>query len=725
MSDRHPHTSWSPSFLVVCLLYVVVGSLIYANSFDAPFHFDDKLNIVENPHIRVTALTPEQLGGVLESPNSKRVLPLFSFALNYYVGEYHVFGYHLVNVTIHLLNGILLYLLIRVTLGIRPREPSDRLHSLASYRSAIAMFAGLIWLVHPLHTQSVTYILQRMNSMAALWVLLSLLCYVIGRNQQRSDGQRRQAPSKATPRRAYAWFLGCSISAVLAMASKENAATLPFFLILYEWYFYQEARWRWLRQQGVWLAGAIVAFVAVSLIYTDGNPIRSILYTYQGRDFTVVERVLTEWRVALHYISLFVYPHPSRLHLDYDYVLSTSLFEPLTTLAALITILVLLRLAFWLAQKGERLLAFGILWFLGNLVIESSILGFELVYEHRTYLPSMFLPVILVVLAFRLIKHEWIRVGVLGLIVGLLSVATVQRNAVWGNEIVFWTHEAQASPHSARAHSNLGNLLMNEGRGAEAVIHLREALQADPNFAPAHYNLGIVLERQGKVTEAAEQYQQTVDLDREHAGAHNNLGNLLDARGEHERAIIHYRDAIRASPKYAEAHYNLAVTLAQHGKGDEAAEHFREVRRLKPSLLAGSEPPPIVATQDAQNTIPESAEKAFRRGGQLAQEGKLDAAIEQYRNVVKATPSFAKAHSNLAVLLHQKGELDQAIVHYQETIRLNPDFAEAHNNLGHILYTQGKLDKAITHYQEALRWKPDFKHARSNLTDALTQCDAK
>ena len=567
----------------VSVVYIVLGAVIYANTLHAPFHFDGKANIVENPHIRITDLTWEQLTVVGESPQSNRPVALLSFALNYYIGQYDVTGYHLVNIVIHIGNATLLYLLIHLTLGIRSERFPDPSCAASLNRHYIAIFAGMMWLVHPLHTQSVTYILQRMNSMAALFSLLTLLCYVKGRNVQRTGVRSTQGHA----RQVGLWFFGGACSAVLALGSKEMTATLPFFVILYEWYFYQELRWQWVRQHLGWIIGAVVAFILLSYVFLrGGNVVAKILKTYEGREFTIMERMLTELRVVFHYLSLFLYPHPSRLHLDYDFPLSHSLLQPPTTLLALGAMMALVGLAVVLAAKHERLISFGIVWFLGNLVIESSILGFELVYEHRTYLPSMFVSLIVVVLAFRVTKHARVVIGVLSAIVILFSVWTIQRNVVWNDEIVFWTHEVHAAPQSPRAHNNLGNLLMNQERSAEAIPHFRDALRVEPDYVPAHYNLAIMLERHGKPVEAIVHYREVVGLDAQHAGAHNNLGNLLDTQGETAEAIAHYRQAIESSPRYAEAHFNLALTLEALGRTDEAKSHFQEVRRLKPQLLA-------------------------------------------------------------------------------------------------------------------------------------------
>ena len=200
----------------------LVVILLYVETLTGPFIFDDKPNILENSHIRLTKLTVTDLArAAFKSPIPRRPLANISFALNYYFHGYNPVAYHLVNILIHILNGIVLFLLAKTTL----RTPSLR-SDYETYRW-IPFFTALLWLVHPLQTQSVAYIVQRMNSLATLFYLLSILLYAKSRLE-----------SKDRPRKLL--LAGCILSGLFALASKEISATLPFFLLLYEWYFVQD-----------------------------------------------------------------------------------------------------------------------------------------------------------------------------------------------------------------------------------------------------------------------------------------------------------------------------------------------------------------------------------------------------------------------------------------------------------------------------------------------------
>ena len=287
-----PHQGFSVHVLEALMLscLAILVFLIYSNTIQGPFTLDDKRNIQDNPHVRLTKLTLEGITRAgLESPASKRPVANISFALNYYFDHYNVVGYHLVNVLIHITTGILLYLFAKTTLNIpslRSRYATDR---------RIPFFTAFLWLVHPIQTQSVSYIVQRMNSMAAMFYVLAFLLYVRGRLAKKE--QRR-----------WPWFVGCAFAGMLALGSKEIAATLLFFILLYEWYFFQDLGMAWLKRHLPHIIGALILLGLLTFLYLGSSPLEEILSGYQYRGFTLAERVLTEFRVVIFYISLLIFP---------------------------------------------------------------------------------------------------------------------------------------------------------------------------------------------------------------------------------------------------------------------------------------------------------------------------------------------------------------------------------------------------------------------------------
>jgi len=532
-------TNWIIDSLVFLLFFSAVF-LIYSSNLNGPFTFDDS-RIQNNPQIHLTDLTFENLirAGFESSPKTRPVAHI-SFALNYYFHGFNTRGYHLVNITIHVLTAILLYLFIRTTLNLPLLQSKHGKYALLPFAAA------LIWAVHPLQTQSVTYIIQRMNSMATMFYILSLYLYIKGRLAEKTGPK-------------WVLFFSAFLSGLLALGSKETAATLPFFIFLYEWYFLQNLDFNWIRKQ---IFPALILLLCIALlmfIYLGENPIGSIMGSYGAREFTLVQRILTEFRVVFFYITLLLFPHPGRLNLDHDFALSTGMATPVTTAASALFLLILLVISICSAKK-HRLVSFCILWFLGNLVIESSVIGLEIIFEHRNYLPSMMAILLLLVLIFPILKHSSLKVVFVCIVVLLFSYWTFERNKVWSEKITLWGDCAAKSPGKARPHNNLGVALKKQGQVHKAIEHFKQTIDIDPQFTEAYNNLGNSYMKIARSEEAIEQYKMALSITPNDPRIHMNIGHALVKRWQLEEALVHYGEALRLKPGYDEALLNLLST---------------------------------------------------------------------------------------------------------------------------------------------------------------------
>jgi len=567
--------------LLLFLLAIFV-LIIYSSSINGPFIFDDTFNIRDNPKIRLTELT---LDGIVragfESPCTRRPVANISFALNYYFDGYEVVGYHLVNILMHITTGIFLFYFIKITLELLSAyklkslfenntlpgkqnysiHNSTKLNLLTSPHSIsptsneiqfIPFFTAFIWLVHPVQTQTVSYIVQRMNCMAAMFYILSLLLYV----------KARLANTKS---KKQALYLGCILSGILSLGSKEIAATLPFFIFLYEWYFFQELSLKWLKRNSIYILCLLFSIIFIALFFLDGHPIKSILSAYSHRDFTLWQRVLTEFRVIIYYISLIIFPHPMRLNLLHDFPISHSFIEPTTTLFSLIAILGLIVTAIWLAKK-ERLLSFSMLWFLGNLIIESTVIGAEIIFEHRAYLPSMFFILIFVSLVYRFADSKRITGILLCAVAITFSVWTYQRNIVWSDDIILWEDCVKKSPFKSRQHYSLGVILARNGNLDDAIKHYRTALNFKPDYVEAYYNLGNALARKGDAEAAIYNYRKALQLDSDFFKAYYNIARVLSQQGKTGEAIHYYQKALTINSETPQTLYNLSWIYATSEK---------------------------------------------------------------------------------------------------------------------------------------------------------------
>ncbi|MGD8962175.1 MAG: tetratricopeptide repeat protein [Desulfobacterales bacterium] len=641
-------------YMLLLMLGLLVAA-IYANIMGGPYYFDDYFNIRDNHHIRLKQLT---LNGLLkaafENPIATRPVAYISFGLNYYLGGYDVFGYHVVNIVIHLITGLLLYLLAKTTLQLRwewdrgasnlkiPGTGPVTAHGWGSLDpSWVSFWTAALWLVHPVQTQSVTYIVQRMNSMAAMFCVLSLLLYARGRISQK----RRANESERSPVQPYLWFAGSLLGGLLALGTKEIAATLPFFILLYEWYFFQDLSRSWLKRYWIWVVVISIVFVLVVVLYLSGHPWDKILAGYAGRDFTPLQRVLTEFRVVIFYLSLLIWPHPSRLNLEHDFALSTSLFDPVTTVLSLGVLVGLLVLAIALAPR-QRILSFCLLWFLGNLVIESSVIGLELVFEHRLYMPSMFMILAAVMLFCRHIRSRRLQAILLGVVVMVSAWGTFERNKVWQDEVTFYSDCVKKTPNKARAHDGLGIALFKQGRVEEAIARFNESLRLDPGFAPAHNNLGVALIRQEKFYQALYHFQEAVRLLPGYVDAFNNL-NKLENNLQIDAHIDEIESQLITHPSDSLIHCELANLYLRRDRLDEARVHYQKSLELDPghyraldglaavNALTGKYDEAISLFQKAIARQPENPDAYFYVACVYAKQGKKSLARSWLQKAVK------------------------------------------------------------------------------------------
>lgn len=534
-----PGQGRSTMLYLFCLF--VLGFALYSHILKSPFVLDDADNITRNAHIRMTEISWDALkDAAFKSLRQHRPLANVTFALNYYLGGYNTFGYHIFNILIHLACGAIVFFLFRITLRLDGPAIKRRWISV----DHIAFFGAVLWLVHPLQIQAVTYIVQRMTALMALFYLLSLLFYAKARYRQTRfsrlaiEGSLAQAgatPAGTLNFKTLALYIGALICGLLSAGSKENAAMLPCFIFLYEWFFIQNLDIGWLKRRSGVILLIVVLLGATAYFVFDGHPIEKLLMRYDGRDFSMTQRVLTQFRVVLFYISLMLFPHPSRLNLDHDFSLSRGLLTPVDTLPAMMCVVGLLVMSAWIARR-ERLVSFAILWFLGNLLIESSIIPLELVFEHRLYLPSVFLLLAFVMLCVRGMAFRKVVVVILGAICVILAAWTYERNTLWRDTITLYRDCVQKSPDKARPHILLGTALMRAGRYRQSIVQFRNALAIDPTIIQLH----------------------------------NNMGISLVSLGDYEAGIAHFKKALELNPDMVEAAANLKKALNLQAAGVKA-----------------------------------------------------------------------------------------------------------------------------------------------------------
>jgi tetratricopeptide (TPR) repeat protein len=704
-------------------LIVLCAVAAYHNSFAGTFLYDDLGAILENHTIR--HLWP--LGQVLSPPThgetvGGRPLLNLSLAINYAIGGLEVWGYHAANLAIHIAAALLLMGILRRTF-LSP-VLQERFGGAATL---LALASTLLWTVHLLQVESVTYIVQRAESLAGFFYLLTLYSVIRGAGSGRGTvpffaagtvpffaahkpqvpdieaGEKGDCPLSPGPPRL--WYTAAVLACLLGMACKEVMATAPVMVLLYDRTFlagsFAEA---WRRRWGLYVGLAATWGMLAYLVLSTG------LMAHQTElgapDLFSYAR--TQPGVIWHYLRLSVWPKP--LCLDYVWPVASGFWEVLPG-AAVVGLLAATTVWGLIRRKAWSFLG---AWFFLILAPTSSIFPLaELAFEHRMYLPSAAVAVLGVTGGYALcdrllprptgsgLRAAAVRWGapmaVLAAVLAALGCTTVARNSDYRSPVVFWQDTVKKHPASYFAHCALGNALAGSDRTAEAIEHYQKALLLKPEYATAYNNLGLALAGLGRTAEAIEQYQRALLVKPEYATSHNNLGKALDSLGRRAEALEHYQQALLLRPDYAAAHNNLGLLLAGFGRTAEAVVHYHQALLLNP----------------------DDAEAHSNLGNALHTLGKPGEAIQHCQEALRLKGDYAEAHNNLAASLMSLGRTGEAIRHCQEALRLKPDCAEAHNNLAAALVGLGRTAEAIEHYYEALRLKPDYPDAQYNLACAL------
>ena len=320
------------------------------------------------------------------------------------------------------------------------------------------------------------------------------------------------------------------------------------------------------------------------LIYLGSEPGAAIAEQYLGRDLTPGERLLTELRVLVFYMSLMALPYPGRLSLDHTFTVSHSLTDPMTTLAAAAILVGLLFAALRLTRRHPTL-SFCVMWFLVTLSIESSFIGLELAYEHRLYLPMFaFALAVAYLLSLTPARFAHLAIGLGALFVVTLASASIVRNVTWQDPAALWADAASKSPTSHRARNNFGRVLIDQGKWEQAALQFEEAIRLKPDYAEPHNNLGTLHARAKRFDQAREHFGIAIALNPQYAQAFNNLGVALLNQGLVREAALQLRQAVRVSPGYAKAHGNLSTALSRLGQPRQACRHLFIALQLDATL---------------------------------------------------------------------------------------------------------------------------------------------
>ncbi len=638
---RNPSQNWLIPLLAPLLL-LLAGLLAYGNSFHGVFLLDDMAHIRMNESIRDLSDLPSVLNG------SRRPLVNLSLAINNQCSTLKSepsqwpdsFGFHLFNITIHLLAGLTLFGIIHR--GIRLLE-----HPISIHARWIAFTAALFWILHPLNTQAVNYVVQRGESMMGLFYLLTLYGFI------------RSVKSRRPP----VWLTCSVVAASLGMLCKAVMVTVPITILLFDRCFVAKSFATALRRRGVYYAILFATWflliwptgVATGVLNPNIDGPATVGFSF--KDITPIEYLLTQGGVILNYLHLAFWP--DALVLDYGWPVAHSMSEilPGTLIISLLGLLTL-----WLLWKHPRIGFIGA-WFFIILAPTSSFVPIkDIAFEHRMYLPLATITTLITlggVALLSLLSRKGILhpsairalAASLILVPGMAFAArTLSRNNDYSSGIRMWESVVRVRPQNLRAYAQLGAHHIQAGQ-----THKNEALK--------------VLKRGMDVIRQGDFPPDDVVV----GSIHNNLatiyrlqGNMLQSRGDYAGAEVQYREESLLTPDNAQSHFRHGLMLNRLGRHEEAITAFHKTIELTPD-------------DDAAH---------YNMGNALRKLGRMEDAAIAYRQAITHNPNHARAYTNLGYTMGQLGQIDEAIAFFQTALSIQPNLAPARNGLSSLLQQQ-------------------------------------
>jgi tetratricopeptide (TPR) repeat protein len=564
LTPERTHLAWR--IRLSALVIMVTGIVAYVNSFEGTFLFDDLAWVG-----RTQQLWPPW-SAMFTSDNASRPLVGLSLAINYAINGTNIFSYHAFNLTIHILAALTLFGVVRRTLLCESLRERFGQHS-----TSLAMVVALIWMVHPLQTQSVTYIIQRCESMMGLFYLLTLYCVI--------------RSSHSLHRR---WWYGAAIASCAAgMLSKQVMVTAPILVFLYDALFLSGSIKGSLQKRWGLYAGlaATWGLLVVTAIISPANPTAG----FAVRSITPWEYLKSEFAVIVYYLRLAVWP--DSLCFDYGWKKAETIGEILP----FATVVIGLGAATVWALMRRKAIGFLGVWFFLILSVTSSIIPFDdLIFEYRMYLPLAAVVGLFVLAGYEFGKRflayvssseqqqkqrgRLFAITAVTLIVTSFCLLTLRRNIDYKSPLVMWSDVVEKRPANARGHNNLGQALAAQGLFDEALIQFSEAQKYKPNYADAKNFMAQALILLGRTDEGKAHLSEALRINPNHRYALYNMGHLLISQEQLEQAIPYYDHLLQLYPRHAEAYSDLGIILEKQGKMADAIKHFNEALRLQPEL---------------------------------------------------------------------------------------------------------------------------------------------
>ena len=685
-----------PIFIPIGL--AIITFLTYFPSLYYAFQFDDEPSIINFYGIRNKTLSELFF-------SSSRWVSYWLNTIHYKWGLFSPFVYRRSNIIFHCLTGILLYILISQLLKLRKKDTI-----LHNYAYTIAGITSALFLLHPVQTQTVSYVIQgQLEGISALFCLAIITCFVIF----------------ATTSQKLNKFISATLIialSVIACGTKEITIILPFLIPLVDWFFIAQGNWQSFKKRiwmdaliaattwgcYLWLLGKNFFIIVLSLQIEHTNTIGNVI-TQTGEKITPWPFFISQFKVILHYLAMYLWPF--NICIDYDWKICTGVDSPDCILPFLVLLTILGTIIWALKKNRISLYAFSLLWFFICMAPRSTIMpSTELMADYKTYLASVgWLFLISLALFFGyyyLAKNYSIFrkkiITALLIITGLtsLSFITLQRNKVWKSGLAFWSDVVAKSPQKARGYNNYGTHLLKNNDIKAGIWCFKKAIQLEPFTYPDPYNnLSAAYALQNNFNLAIKTLKASLKINPGQPRSYNNLGIYLRETGDLFLAEKCFKQAITINPHYGKAFHNLAKLYKMQNKAQEAWECLKSA-----------------CTQaDYDNDIDTTAEY-----GQLSMHLKQYAdAVTAYQLLSKLKPDDNEATLNLANAYLMNTNYEHAQELYETLKMRNPYDIRILCNLTECYIRLQKAPQALELIQSLEQESKDYPHMKIHKARAL------